>query len=266
MTDMNTGIPACDRTYVAHTLEDVFLKFQMGNTTPPARHGAMVAEDLSPVSKEEFNAYRPLLRLALRAGRPIHIPAPNEPEGWALTAFEAINGPEALLFRVSAPDGAVVLTAGVSSGAVCWLVAALHPGLHSWPGAVEWLPDFSRCVASCWHRQRPGALHADPLDDVAGDFPGVPVVDMRRRRMRVTDEVLDVVDGDSLFEQVGDDHGPEAVRGDDEWEPGVAEPALEYGAYGPRSEGPWSKEGRLAAAAAVDQEQIGLYPMVEVEA
>ena len=89
LTDMNTGIPACDRTYVAHTLEDVFLKFQMGNTTPLARHGAMVAEDLSPVSKEEFNAYRPLLRLALRAGRPIHIPAPNEPEGWGVDGFRS---------------------------------------------------------------------------------------------------------------------------------------------------------------------------------
>ena len=103
MTDMNIGIPACDRTYVPHTLEDVFLKFQMGHATPPARHGTMVAENLSPISKEEFNAYRPLLRLALLTGRPIQIPAPNEPEGWALTAFEAINGPEASPIPVLLP-------------------------------------------------------------------------------------------------------------------------------------------------------------------
>ena len=59
-----------------------------------------------------------------------------------------------------------------------------------------------------------GESDGDPLDDVAGDLPGPAVVDLGRRRVGVADEVLDILDGDALFQQVGDDQGPEAVRGD----------------------------------------------------
>ena len=46
-------------------------------------------------------------------------------------------------------------------------------------------------------------------------------------------QVLDVLHGDALVEEVGDDHGPEAVDPDEGRKAGGPETALEHGAQGP---------------------------------
>lgn len=109
--------------------------------------------------REVVDAYKPLLRTALQTGRAVRIPAPDEPDGWSLEVMEVSNGPEALLFRVTAPDGQSVLNAAVGSSKG-WLIEALGPGLSRWPGAATWLPDFSRCLARCWLDER--RVHSGP--------------------------------------------------------------------------------------------------------
>ena len=106
-------------------------------------------------NREVLDAYAPLLTLALGSAQAVQIPAPDEPEGWALEAMEqAMEVPMALQFQVTSPDREVVLTAAVGSGSVSWLIEALRPALRQWPCAVEWLPGFSRCLAWCWLERR----------------------------------------------------------------------------------------------------------------
>ena len=64
-------------------------------------------------------------------------------------------------------------------------------------------------------------LDADPLHDVAADAPVPAIVDLGGRGVRVAREVLHVLDGDALGQQVRDNHHPEAVRGEHLREPGV---------------------------------------------
>lgn len=94
-------------------------------------------------------AYEPLLRMARQTGQAVQIPAPGEPDGWSLEVARVTSGPEALVFRVTAPDGQTVLNAVVGSTMGC-LIESLGPGLCNWPSAAVWLPDFSLCVARCW--------------------------------------------------------------------------------------------------------------------
>ncbi len=63
----------------------------------------------------------------------------------------------------------------------------------------------------------------------------------------MSDKVLDVVEGDALLEKIGDDHGPEAVRGDEAGQAGVFQTALEHG-----PDGPWLEKAACGEAAAVD--------------
>ncbi len=65
-----------------------------------------------------------------------------------------------------------------------------------------------------------GGLEGDALDDVSGDAPAAPVVELGGRRVGVPDQVLDRLDGDLLGQQGGDDHDPEGVRRQVGGEPG----------------------------------------------
>ena len=88
----------------------------------------------------------------------------------------------------------------------------------------------------------------------------------------MADEVLNVLGGDALREKVGDDHGPEAVRGDDVGKPGRLEAPLEDRADGPGLEGPRlegvpaggerAKEGSVSVIAG--GRQVGGEPFVQV--
>ena len=70
-------------------------------------------------------------------------------------------------------------------------------------------------------------------------FLGAAVVELGGGGSGVADEVLNVFGGDALREKIGDDHGPEAVRGDDVRKPGRLEAPLEGRADGPGLEGTW---------------------------
>ena len=91
----------------------------------------------------------------------------------------------------------------------------------------------------------------------------------------MADEELDVLGGDALREEVGDDHGAEAVGGDDVREPGRLESPLEDRANGPGLEGPRlegvapggerAKERRVAGLAGdAGDRQVGGKPVVQV--
>ena len=87
-------------------------------------------------------------------------------------------------------------------------------------------------------------LDADPLHDVAADAPVPAIVDLGGRGVRVAREVLHVLDGDALGQQVRDNHHPEAVRGEHLREPGVLEAALEEAADGPGADAARPETGR----------------------
>ena len=57
-----------------------------------------------------------------------------------------------------------------------------------------------------------GRLEGDPLDDAAGDAPAPAVIELGGGGVGVPDQVLDLLDGDVLGEQGGDDHDAEGVR------------------------------------------------------
>ena len=91
----------------------------------------------------------------------------------------------------------------------------------------------------------------------------------------MADEVLNVLGGDALREKIGDDHGAEAVRGDDVGKPGRLEAALEDRADGPGLEGPRlegvpaggerAKEGSVSGVVGdVGGRQVGGEPFVQV--
>ncbi len=124
--------------------------------------GALAATPTGELSRaavtdrDVITGYQPLLRLALKTGRAVQIPAPDEPPGWALEARETTDGTGVLQFRVTAPDGVAVLNAAAGAE-MRWLVEAARPGLSRWPAAALWLPDFALCLVSCWLEQRPGS-------------------------------------------------------------------------------------------------------------
>ena len=124
------------------------------------------------IGRDILDAFEPLLRLALRSGRAVQIPVPNRTEGWAVQAKEeAMDGWVTIEFRVTAPDGEVVLTAAVGSGAVSWLIEALDPHLHQWPCAAAWLPAFPRCFAWCWLERRTAVRAANANVEWCGGIP-----------------------------------------------------------------------------------------------
>ena len=67
------------------------------------------------------------------------------------------------------------------------------------------------------------------------------VIDLSGRRVLVAGEVLHVLDGDALAEQVGHDHHPKAVRGEDRRQPGILQAPLEELPHGPRPDAPGAK-------------------------
>ena len=66
----------------------------------------------------------------------------------------------------------------------------------------------------------PFSLEGDALDDAAVDAFPPPVVELGGGRVGVADQVLDLLDGDVLRKQGGDDHDAEGVRRQIVGEPG----------------------------------------------
>ena len=88
-----------------------------------------------------------------------------------------------------------------------------------------------------------GGLEGDALDDAAVDPPAPAVVELGNGGVGVPYQVLDLLDGDVLVEQGGDDHDAERARHQVGGEPGHGEAALEHGTDGaagdiPAGEGP----------------------------
>ena len=57
-----------------------------------------------------------------------------------------------------------------------------------------------------------GYLEGDALDDAPVDPASPPIVELGGGRVGVTDQVLDLLDGDVLGQQSGDDHDAEGMR------------------------------------------------------
>lgn len=83
-----------------------------------------------------------------------------------------------------------------------------------------------------------GISEGDALDDAAVDPPATPVVELGGGGVGVPDQVLDLLDGDVLVEQGGDDHDAKRVRRQVGGEAGGGEAALEHGPDGVAGDAP----------------------------
>ena len=81
------------------------------------------------------------------------------------------------------------------------------------------------------------SLHRDALDDIAGDPPASAVIELGRLGIGVPSQVLHVLHGHVLAQQIGDHHHPETVRGNDLGQPCLLEPPLEHPAHPVRRHG-----------------------------
>ena len=83
-----------------------------------------------------------------------------------------------------------------------------------------------------------GGSEGDALDDAAVDAPAPAVIELGGGGVGVPDQVLDLLDGDVLVEQGGDDHDAKRVRRQVGGEAGRGEPAFEHGPDGVAGDAP----------------------------
>ena len=98
--------------------------------------------------------------------------------------------------------------------------------------------------------------HGDTLDDVAGDPFLSPVVELGSLGVGVAGQVLDVLEGHVLGEQVGHDEDAEAVGAEDVGQPGIFEPSFEQAAHGVGRQGPGELVKEAAGAAGGDLAEL----------
>ena len=124
---------------------------------------------------------------------------------------------------------------------------------------------------------RPACSHGDTLDDIPGNAFLSSIVELGGLGVGVTGQVLDVLEGHVLGEQVGHDEDAKAVGAKDIGQPGIFEPSFKHTAHGVRRQGPGGeyllfspggpKQGRfLGVGRDAGRQQVRHEPAIEVVA
>jgi hypothetical protein len=79
-----------------------------------------------------------------------------------------------------------------------------------------------------------GFSNRNPLHDIPRHAPPSAIVNLRGPRVRVPGEVLNVLEGHVLIEQIRHDRDPEAVRGEEVWQARILQTPLEHLPHGVR--------------------------------